>query len=54
MVGAVGGYEHLYVGLGLSGHGFKMVPGLGALLASQVLEQPGAPTLERFNPMRFA
>jgi glycine/D-amino acid oxidase-like deaminating enzyme len=54
MVGAVEGYEHLYVGLGLSGHGFKMVPALGEHLAHCVLDHPSATTLERFNPMRFA
>ena len=53
MLGAVEGFHHLYVGAGLSGHGFKMVPALGEALAAQVVGERPAHDVNWLSPDRF-
>ena len=53
MLGAVEGFHHLYVGAGLSGHGFKMVPALGEALAMQVVGERPAHDVNWLSPDRF-
>jgi len=57
LVGPVPGYEWLYVGVGFSGHGFKLAPTIGEALAQTVLgQQPRVPidiyALTRFDEGR--
>ena len=57
LVGPVPGYEGLYVGVGSSGHGFKLAPTIGEALAQTVLgQQPRVPidiyALTRFDEGR--
>jgi glycine/D-amino acid oxidase-like deaminating enzyme len=57
LVGSVPGYEGLYVGVGFSGHGFKLAPTIGEALAQTVLgQQPRLPidiyALTRFDEGR--
>ena len=55
LLGPVAGIDGLHVGCGFSGHGFKLSPVIGELLAEKLLT--GKTTLvdlELFSPMRFA
>ncbi len=55
MLGAVAGINGLYVAAGFSGHGFKLSPVIGELMAEQICE--GRTTLvdlNLFSPSRFA
>ena len=52
-IGTLAGHQHLSVGVGLSGHGFKMVPALGEALAQSVIGQGPSLNIELFDPQRF-
>lgn len=54
IVGAVPGYEDLYVAVGFSGHGFKLAPTIGEGLAQTVLGQHVRVPIEMYNMERFA
>jgi monomeric sarcosine oxidase len=53
LVGKLEGYQHLYIGAGLSGHGFKLVPALGEALAATVLDEQPMHRLNLFSANRF-
>ena len=53
MIGQVRGFHDLFVGAGLSGHGFKMVPALGECLANQALGRSDAISPNWLDPNRF-
>jgi monomeric sarcosine oxidase len=53
LVGSLTGHQHLSVGAGLSGHGFKMVPALGEALAQSVLGERPSLNIDLFDPQRF-
>ena len=46
--------DRLFVDAGTSGHGFKLAPALGALVADLVMGQATDPELSQFHPRRFA
>ena len=55
MLGPVPGVEGLHLACGFSGHGFKLSPAIGELLADSVLGQRSEMVdLELFSPGRFA
>ncbi len=54
IVGAVPGYDDLYVAVGFSGHGFKLAPTIGEGLAQTVLGQTARVPIEMYNMERFA
>lgn len=54
ILGAVPGYEGLFVGVGFSGHGFKMAPTVGESLAQTVLGLPVRVSIDAYSPTRFA
>ena len=45
--------EHVTVGTGFSGHGFKLSPAFGTALADDALQRPSRLDLARFRPSRF-
>ncbi|HUS13690.1 MAG TPA: FAD-dependent oxidoreductase [Chloroflexia bacterium] len=53
VLGAAPGVSGLYLALGFSGHGFKLCPAVGALMA-QLMTTGAAPELEPYRPARFA
>jgi len=53
MIGAVPGYEGLFVAVGFSGHGFKMAPTVGESLAQTILGRPVRVPIEAYSPKRF-
>jgi sarcosine oxidase subunit beta len=53
ILGAAPGVEGLYLALGFSGHGFKLCPVVGELLA-QLITTGEAPDLQPYRPTRFA
>ena len=53
VLGGVEGVEGLTVGFGFSGHGFKLSPGVGKLLAQHALGLPTDVTLEPYALSRF-
>jgi sarcosine oxidase, subunit beta len=53
ILGAAPGFEGLYLALGFSGHGFKLCPVFGDLLA-QLITTGAAPDLDPYRPGRFA
>lgn len=54
IIGAVPGQEGLFVGVGFSGHGFKMAPTVGESLAQTVLGLPVRVSIDAYRPARFA
>jgi glycine/D-amino acid oxidase-like deaminating enzyme len=53
LVGPVPGYEGLYVGVGFSGHGFKLAPTIGESLAQTVLGQIPRVPIDIYSLTRF-
>jgi sarcosine oxidase subunit beta len=53
IVGAVPGYDGLFVAAGFSGHGFMMAPEIGRGLAAIVLGEPPGETFDHLRPDRF-
>jgi len=53
IIGAIPGYEGLYVAVGFSGHGFKMAPTVGESLAQTILGLPVRVPIEAYSPLRF-
>ncbi|MEX3814403.1 NAD(P)/FAD-dependent oxidoreductase [Paraburkholderia sp. BR13439] len=53
VLGGVGDVEGLVVGFGFSGHGFKLSPGIGRLLAQHALGQPTDVSLAPYALERF-
>ena len=51
VLGAVPGYDGLYMTFGFSGHGFKLAPGIGYMLAKEMLGQK--PEID-LHPYRFS
>lgn len=54
IIGAVPGYDGVFVGVGFSGHGFKMAPTVGESLAQTILGQPVRVSVDGYAPERFA
>ncbi|MEX3639881.1 NAD(P)/FAD-dependent oxidoreductase [Paraburkholderia sp. BR14320] len=54
VLGGVGDVEGLVVGFGFSGHGFKLSPGIGRLLAQHALGQPTDVSLAPYALERFS
>ncbi|WP_069269292.1 NAD(P)/FAD-dependent oxidoreductase [Paraburkholderia nodosa] len=54
VLGALPGIEGLVVGYGFSGHGFKLSPTVGKILAQAALGQPADVVLEPYSINRFA
>jgi sarcosine oxidase, subunit beta len=54
VLGNVGDVEGLVVGFGFSGHGFKLSPGIGKLLAQHALGQPTDVSLTPYALDRFS
>ncbi|MBB5398078.1 NAD(P)/FAD-dependent oxidoreductase [Paraburkholderia youngii] len=54
VLGPVGDVEGLVVGFGFSGHGFKLSPGIGKLLAQHALGQPTDVSLAPYALDRFS
>ncbi|SJM66167.1 N-methyl-L-tryptophan oxidase [Gulosibacter sp. 10] len=52
VIGALG--ERIVVGIGFSGHGFKLAPAVGNALADLALARPTRHDLSAFSPDRFA
>ena len=53
ILGAAPNFEGLYLALGFSGHGFKLCPVFGDLLA-QLITTGESPDLYPYRPTRFA
>ncbi|HEX6386741.1 MAG TPA: FAD-binding oxidoreductase [Anaerolineae bacterium] len=53
VVGAVPGYDGLYVAVGFSGHGFKLAPTIGEALAQMVLGQEPRVPIDDYAMDRF-
>ena len=53
ILGAVPGYDGVFVGVGFSGHGFKMAPTVGESLAQTVLGLPVRVSIDDYSPRRF-
>jgi glycine/D-amino acid oxidase-like deaminating enzyme len=54
VLGSVGDIEGLVVGFGFSGHGFKLSPGVGKILAQHALGQKADVSLDPYALSRFA
>lgn len=54
IIGAVPGYDGVYVATGFSGHGFKMAPTVGESLAQTILNLPVRVSIDDYSPNRFA
>lgn len=54
VLGSVGDIEGLVVGFGFSGHGFKLSPGIGKILAQHALRMPTDVSLAPYSLERFA
>lgn len=53
IIGAVPGYDGLFIATGFSGHGFKMAPTVGEALAQTVLGLPVRVAIDAYSPTRF-
>jgi sarcosine oxidase subunit beta len=53
IIGAVPGRDGWFVGVGFSGHGFKMAPTVGESLAQTILGLPVRVPIEDYSPTRF-
>lgn len=54
VLGPLPGFDGLWLAYGFSGHGFKLAPSVGLLLAQAVLGQPGEVPIEAYSLARFA
>jgi sarcosine oxidase subunit beta len=54
VLGSIADCEGLVVGFGFSGHGFKLSPSVGKLLAQCALERPTDVSLQPYAIDRFA
>lgn len=54
MLGAVDGVEGLFIAAGFSGHGFKLAPSLGEVLAAHILGEQPPVDVSIFRLARFA
>jgi glycine/D-amino acid oxidase-like deaminating enzyme len=54
VLGPLPGLDGLWLAYGFSGHGFKLAPAVGLLVAQAVLGQPGAVPIDAYSPARFA
>jgi glycine/D-amino acid oxidase-like deaminating enzyme len=54
VLGSIADYEGLVVGFGFSGHGFKLSPSVGKVLAQYALERPPDISLRAYAIDRFA
>jgi glycine/D-amino acid oxidase-like deaminating enzyme len=54
LLGGVPSVRGLYIAAGFSGHGFKLCPAVGELLAQEICDgQASLVDLEAFSPLRF-
>jgi sarcosine oxidase subunit beta len=54
LLGPIPNVEGLYIACGFSGHGFKLSPVIGELMADKVLGNPSTPVdIAFFDPARF-
>ncbi len=54
VLGLVPGIEGLSLNYGFSGHGFKLAPAIGMLLAQEILDQPRSIDISAYDLGRFA
>jgi len=54
MLGPVKGIDGLFIAAGFSGHGFKLSPALGEVLAAQILGEQPPIDVSMFRLSRFA
>jgi len=54
VLGPLPGVDGLWLAYGFSGHGFKLAPSVGLLLAQAALGQAGAVPIEAYALSRFA
>ncbi|HEV8339968.1 MAG TPA: FAD-binding oxidoreductase [bacterium] len=54
ILGSVEGIEGLFLAAGFSGHGFKLSPALGEVLAAMLIGEPSTIDLNAFRLSRFA
>lgn len=54
VLGPLPGIDGLWLAYGFSGHGFKLAPAVGLLLAQTVLGQAGAVPIDAYSVKRFA
>lgn len=54
VLGPLPGIDGLWLAYGFSGHGFKLAPAVGLLLAQAMLGRPGAVPIETYSLARFA
>ena len=53
IIGSVPDHKGVFVGVGFSGHGFKLAPIVGKLLSELVADQKTNSLIDRFNLSRF-
>jgi glycine/D-amino acid oxidase-like deaminating enzyme len=53
VLGAVPGIDGLWLAYGFSGHGFKLAPSVGLLMAQALLGLSGAVAIETYSLSRF-
>lgn len=53
ILGAVPGFERLYLAAGFSGHGFMIAPAVGELIAGLIADSQSDPLLDDFSIERF-
>jgi glycine/D-amino acid oxidase-like deaminating enzyme len=54
VLGPAPGIDGLWLAYGFSGHGFKLAPSVGLLLAQAMLGQRGVVPIDAYSPSRFA